>query len=348
MTDKSQQITFVSHTSKPGGGELALRRYLEATQMPVRLITLEEGGVWEGFGPKLLEVDGLLGLHRALRGCELIVANSMRSAFLTSLVLPGSARLVYWVRDGLTDSAMSRSALALTKHITARRASCYLANSHWTASTVKSALRVDAEKIHVVQSVCGIGPNHVARSPRSRPSRPIRLLYLGRLAPWKAPEVAVHALGELRTMGVIATLTIVGGMHFGEEAYGAFLRGLVDAEPAARILGHVAEIDAILESHDILVHTSTKPEPFGQVLIQALAAGMPVAASSGGGPTEILDGAPTSLLYKPGDARDLAESILRLLENYEGLSAWGVKHARRYADDYAVRQTDQTLTSLKG
>ncbi len=46
---RSTEITFVSHTNKPGGGELALRRYLEATGLPVRLVTMQSGGVWQGW-----------------------------------------------------------------------------------------------------------------------------------------------------------------------------------------------------------------------------------------------------------------------------------------------------------
>src|SRR5690606_31438126 len=102
---------------------------------------------------------------------------------------------------------------------------------------------------------------------RSRPHSPLRLLYLGRLAPWKAPHVAVRALGELRTLGIRATLTIAGGVHFGEETYAAELGRLVETEPSATMVGHVDNIGSLLSDHDILVHCSTAPEPFGQVIV---------------------------------------------------------------------------------
>src|SRR5690606_13132579 len=64
---RHRTITCVSHTNKPGGGGLALRRYLEATELPVRLVTMEPGGVWEGLAREVIHARGVLGLRAALR-----------------------------------------------------------------------------------------------------------------------------------------------------------------------------------------------------------------------------------------------------------------------------------------
>lgn len=342
-----QQITFVSHTNKPGGGEMALRRYLEVTQMPVRLVTLEEGGVWEGLGAEMVRVDGVGGLRRALRGVGLVVANSMRAAFLSALVLPRSGHLVYWVRDGLTDSAMSRLALVLTKRVTATRAAHYLTNSEWTARTVQQALHVGADRVSVVHSMCNVSAAALG-PPRVRPHTPLRLLYLGRIASWKAPDVAVRALCELHRVGVEATLTIAGGAHFGEDSYSRDLQLLVDAQPGVRVLGHMDDVPSLLREHDVLVHCSTAPEPFGQVIVQGLASGMPVVATNHGGPVEILRGAPTRLLYPPGDAAALACVVERAVSNYQTMSAWGQERAALFDDSTLREQMDRALCELQG
>lgn len=346
MTE-AQRVTFISHTNKPGGGELALRRYLGATTLPMRLVTLEGEGVWAGLTADVVAVKGVRGLARALRGEKLVVANSMRSAFLTALVLPRQARLVYWVRDGLTDSAMSPISLALTKYVTARRASHYIANSQWTAGTVREALKVRPDQVDVVHSMCGVTETMLDRPPRTKPHTPLRLLFLGRLSPWKGPDVAVRALTKLREIGVQASLTIAGEALFGEDAYAEELRALVEAEPAATLVGHVDDVPALLASHDVLVHCSTRPEPFGQVVVQGLAAGMPVVATDVGGPREILGGAPLRVRYPAGDISRLVDTIEGVVTGYGDLSVWGLRCATSFSDETSRRHADVVFRALQ-
>ena len=76
--------------------------------------------------------------------------------------------------------------------------------------------------------------------------------------------------------------------------------------------GFVADPAAAMRSLDVVVHASTRPEPFGMVIIEAMACGKAVIASRAGGATEIFDEGVTALGHAPGDARSLAEQILRL------------------------------------
>ncbi|QDO87416.1 glycosyltransferase family 4 protein [Ornithinimicrobium ciconiae] len=342
-------ITFVSHTNEPGGGELALRRYLDATQVPVRLVTLEGGGVWEGARFEVVTTSGLPDLRQELRASSLIIANSMRAAFLVALLAPRRAHLVYWVRDGLIDSAMSRVALTLTKQVTARRMSRYLANSEWTKRTVLEALGVRPNQVDVVQSMCGVAQADLRHLPREVPQSdaPLRLLYLGRLSPWKAPDVAVHALAALGELGVDASLTVAGSSLFGEEEYAKALATLVATEPNASLVGHVNDVRKLLDSHDVLVHCSTVPEPFGQVVVQGLAAGLPVVATAAGGPCEILRSPPIDLLYQPGNADSLASMVVKVVRNYAEVATWALARAHYFTDEVAVAHTDTTLRNLQ-
>lgn len=340
-------VTFVSHTNAPGGAELALRRYLEATALPVRLVTLQGGGVWEGMAAEIVTVGGLAGLRRALTREHLVVTNSMRAAFLTSLVLPREVRQVYWVRDGLTDSAMSPTALFLTRHVTRRRTGLYLANSRWTARTIEQAMKVGAECIHVVHSLSGVGeastPDRAA--PRA-PHSPVRMLYLGRIANWKGPDLAVQCVRHLRNQGVDATLTIVGGAHFGEDAYRKRLETQVAGLPGVRMAGHVDDVPSVLASHDLMLHTSRRPEPFGQVIVQALAAGVPVIAPDAGGPAEILEDAPVRCLYPTEDVAAMVTRIREVLANYAEVSRWAVDRSLQYSDERLTTQMDETMRRI--
>ena len=274
-----------------------------------------------------------------------VIANSMRAALLCAVVLPRRRPLVYWVRDGLTRSAMSGQAILLTRIITARRVQAYLANSHWTGASVREALSVDPSRVRVVPSLSGITGKGIASPRVGLSDERLRLLYLGRLAPWKAPDVAVRMLPLLRARGVEATLTIAGAALFGEQGYAAELRKLVEQTPGAQMVGHVEDVVSLVAGHDLLVHCSRVPEPFGQVLVQALAAGLPVVATHGGGPSETLATAPRSLLYEPGDADGLASRVLELLPHYAEVSAWSVSRASRFEDHVLAGQTDEALRS---
>jgi glycosyltransferase involved in cell wall biosynthesis len=63
---------------------------------------------------------------------------------------------------------------------------------------------------------------------------------------------------------------------------------------------------------DVLVHASLTPEPFGQVIIEGMAAGVPVIAADAGGPSEILRHEVTGMLYAPTDERALAAAMRQM------------------------------------
>ena len=62
----------------------------------------------------------------------------------------------------------------------------------------------------------------------------------------------------------------------------------------------------------MLVHSSVIPEPFGQVVLEGMAAGIPVIATDAGGPAELITNGRDGILTQPGDAHELAEALRRL------------------------------------
>ena len=61
---------------------------------------------------------------------------------------------------------------------------------------------------------------------------------------------------------------------------------------------------------DLVVHFSTRPEPFGRVVLEAMACGVPVIAAGAGGPAEILEDGVTGWLTKPADVLELSERLV--------------------------------------
>jgi glycosyltransferase involved in cell wall biosynthesis len=87
---------------------------------------------------------------------------------------------------------------------------------------------------------------------------------------------------------------------------------------------------------DVFVHTSNR-EPFGMVVIEAMALGKPVIAGADGGPTEIITPGVDGMLSRYGDARALSATIINLLDDDRLRRTLGAA-ARRRAGDFSVQQ----------
>ena len=68
----------------------------------------------------------------------------------------------------------------------------------------------------------------------------------------------------------------------------------------------------VYRSLDIVVHASTKPEPFGRTIAEAMACGRPVVASLEGGVAELIDDGPDAIGFAPRNADALATALKRL------------------------------------
>src|ERR1700704_3441600 len=96
-----------------------------------------------------------------------------------------------------------------------------------------------------------------------------------------------------------------------------------------------------LERLDILVHASIIPEPFGQVVIEGMAAGLPVVAAGAGGPAEVIEDGVTGILYPPGDVGALASALRKLAAKphlRERLGRAGRVQAAAFAPDIVAAQ----------
>jgi glycosyltransferase involved in cell wall biosynthesis len=160
-----------------------------------------------------------------------------------------------------------------------------------------------------------VKPHFVDPDPGPGTGRGGYALYVGRLSPEKGIETLLAAWTRLRTR---IPLTIVGDGPMAP----------VVADAAARLDGvswlgrrTQTEVQALMGDAALLVFPSVFYETFGQVVIEAYAAGTPVLASSGGTADELVTPGRTGVLVRAGDAADLSAAIDRLFSSPGDLAA---------------------------
>lgn len=167
---------------------------------------------------------------------------------------------------------------------------------------------------------------------------------VGRLVRWKGQDVFVRALGLLVERYPHLRALIVGGQAINELEYAAHLQNLVQEAGLSDVVcftGHRQDLPRVLRAMDIMVHSSVAPEPFGRVLIEAMAAGVTVIGSDAGAVPEIVEHERTGLLVTPGDPEAMAEAIESALLSPEKRAQWQlvarqVVAERFSAADYAM------------
>jgi glycosyltransferase involved in cell wall biosynthesis len=87
-------------------------------------------------------------------------------------------------------------------------------------------------------------------------------------------------------------------------------------------------------------------EPFGQVIIEAMAAGKPVVATDGGGVPEIVENGRTGILVPMSDVEVMASAICQILSNPKRATAMGTRARQRVADCFMIEQTARRVEAV--
>lgn len=156
----------------------------------------------------------------------------------------------------------------------------------------------------------------LAEWPQLDPAKPW-LMMPGRLSRWKGQASFIRLLANLKSAGVDCQGLIVGEAESGKTSYATELRQQVrDAglEGNLLFLGHRSDMAPLYASCQLVCNLSTRPEPFGRTVIEALACGTPVLAWDQGGPAESLRDSLPAGLVPPGDEAALVRTARRLLE----------------------------------
>jgi glycosyltransferase involved in cell wall biosynthesis len=336
------RVVVLDHTAVLSGGELALARalhgvggtarvhavlatdgpiraHLEASGATVEVLALEERARSlrrasvrpSRLDPRAAAATALyvVRLRRRLRELQpdVVHTNSLKAALYGG----AAARLagipcVWHLRDRIDSSQLPVVAVRVVRLAARLLPRVIVANSSSTLATVR------VSDGRVVPSP--LDPRISATARRPAPNGTLRVTVLGRLAPWKGQDLALEAFATAMD-GTDATVRIVGAAMFGEDDYAASLPPLAERLGLAgqvRFEGFVDDVAAVLADTDVAVHASTVPEPFGQVVLEAMGAGCTVVVPDQGGPAALVTDGVDGLHYAMGDVDSLAGALRRV------------------------------------
>jgi glycosyltransferase involved in cell wall biosynthesis len=176
--------------------------------------------------------------------------------------------------------------------------------------------------------------------------------YIGRLDREKGLETLIQAIALLQHQRLDVQALIAGKpvVHQGatqeecEVAGRAYQRSLEQLSAdlgvcdRVKFVGHLSNPIGLYQASDVSVLPSIWNEPCSLSLIESLACGVPKVASRIGGNSEILGDAFESMLFRPGDAQDLADRLVSIVHWREKDPQIG-KRCRQYAVDRFSHET---------
>jgi glycosyltransferase involved in cell wall biosynthesis len=314
-----QRILYLDHTATLGGGEIALLRllsqldrrrfepfvvlggpgdlsaHIEALQIPTRIIPLKRSVAEtrkDDLGARSLflwrEIAHLLAysvrISEFIRAHEidLVHTNSLKADIIGGLAARKAGVPCLWhVRDRISPDYLPRVIVALFRGLARFLPNGVVANSYATLRTLRSmpADEHDACGRYRVIYDGVIAPESVEPTDANRP----QVALVGRISPWKGQNIFVEAAALTLQAFPSARFQIIGTPLFGEHEFEQTLRrrvcdlGLTDK---IEFTGFLKDVPAHLKHIDIVVHASILGEPFGQVVIEGMAAGNATAMAA--------------------------------------------------------------------
>lgn len=194
------------------------------------------------------------------------------------------------------------------------------------AQAMLQADRAHWDRLHVVH--CGVDP---ARYDRPRQGRGARLLFVGRLAAVKGIAVLFQAFAAARAQRPDLTLTLIGdGPERPALESEARALGIADALTFAGYQSQEAVAEALTRAEALVLPSFAEGVPV--VLMEAMAARLPVVATRVAGVPELVEDGVSGLLVPPGDPVPLTAAILSALQAGPAMGEAGRAHVRAEFD----------------
>jgi len=269
-------------------------------------------------------------LRRVVRDFRptVVHSNGLKTHLLSALFLP-EAPVVWHLHDFLGERPLVRQLL----RVGALSAAAAIANSEAVAEDARRVLgRTRVYAVHNGVDTEGFSPgpgdgawlDTLAGLPPA-PEGTVRLGMVSTYARWKGQPVFLRAAARARAMlgAQPVRFYVVGspvyrtsGSQFSEEGLRATAREL-GLEAHVGFVPFQPQPVAVYRALDGVVHASTRPEPFGLSIVEAMACARPVVVSAAGGAVELIHAGQDALAFNPEDVEGLTQALVRLVREPE-------------------------------
>lgn len=253
---------------------------------------LGEGSYWEG----------VTGVLRRVRPDVVVLANDLLAVNRVRAVLP-KTKIIVWLHNECEPRGDVQKAIG--------SADAFLTCSDYIRSWFLNRYKVESGR--VLTAHAGVDRSEFYPGEK-KAGKPVRMLYVGRLDPNKGVDRAVNGVRLLREAGLDVSLTVAGSTWFyqrrnpSEDSFLTELKGEMN-QAGVDWLGHVPRrwLPMVMREHDVALVLSRSNEPFGLVVLEAMASGLAVVASSHGGLSEACGGA--GLLMDSYNQQELVKQL---------------------------------------
>jgi glycosyltransferase involved in cell wall biosynthesis len=366
-------VLYVSHTSRMSGAERSLLDLLAGFSGEVLpVVACPEGALAAALRGRQVPVGRLPEVRASLRlhpyhsaigmldivigavatrrlasrmRAQLLHANTIRAGLIATLATRfGGPPTIVHAHDCLPATRIARQ----TRRVLWNGAAAIFANSRHTATNFATGYRGAVHIVYNAVDLDRFDPSQITRiEARHRlglDERAPVLGVVGQISPWKGQEDAIHAFAQVHASHPQARLLLVGSALFAGnptrydvDTYRTSLERTVEQLGligAVRFLGQREDLPQILRALDLLLLPSWE-EPFGRVVIEAMAMEVAVVATNVGGPAEVITSGEDGLLLPPREPGRWAEAIVALLDEPELRGKMGRRARHRVATSFS-------------
>lgn len=376
------RVAILDHTAELGGAELALLRLLgtvDRARVDAVVVLFSSGPLEERLrdaghrvvvvplDPTVRDISRAAGPLGVVRGAaagaaflgrlvasvrrldvDVVHTTSLKADLLAvPVALLLRKPLVWHVHDRIAEDYLPARTVRLVRALARSVPRAVVVNSEATAATLPGARGL-------VVAYPGLAVGQLAATPRqAQPDGDPVVGMVGRLSPTKGQLVLVGAARRVVDARPMTRFRLLGAAAFGAEEHERAIRSEIDRlalGASVELVGFVEDPRTELDALSVCVHASTVPEPFGQVVTEAMAWGVPVVATRGGGVDEIVrtapPGAETGLLVAPGDEEGLARALIDVIDHPREALARAARARADVSERFDLERTAETVTLI--
>jgi glycosyltransferase involved in cell wall biosynthesis len=293
--------------------------------VPMRRLSTSHGAQdWAGFAAGWpLAVGRIAGLIRRL-DVDVVHTNSLHSLYGWAAATVTRRPHVWQAREIVVQSG---AALRLERFLAHHFADRVICVSQAVADQLDAA---NVEVVYETVDPAEFRPD-LAGSFRARvgiPDDAPLVGAVGRLDTWKGFDVLLDAFERAKARRADLHLVVAGAEVRGKEQFAVGLAARAERMRDVHWLGPRTDTAELFADLDVFVLPSTEPEPYGIVVVEALASGTPVVVTDAGGAREIVDraAAGSGTLVAPRDIGALADALVDVTP---GTTSVNERRARR-------------------